>query len=296
MPAAAGAATADDDAGHDLEGDAGGGERQGLLAAATEHERVAALEAHDAGGRRGRAGRAASLISSCGTGAPGALADVDQLGVGAGEREHAVPTSASWTTTSAASRRRRPADRQQVRVARARRRPARRRKPASRRTRRGDHHRARRWCWSPRRRGSAAHPRGDSAYGSATIGSLSDRRITARSFIASSSAAYAAERGQVVARLDRVDERPTDAGAVLEPPARAGLQRTVDHPADVPGRPTRRVGAMSPSTEHEHVAAGDVDVVGQLDGDRLAGRRADRRRGRSAAGRRSSTSGRSAAR
>src|SRR5207248_1983544 len=36
------------DAGDHLEGDAGGGERLGLLAAAAEQERVAALEAHDA--------------------------------------------------------------------------------------------------------------------------------------------------------------------------------------------------------------------------------------------------------
>ena len=36
------------DAGHDLERDAGRGERLGLLAAAAEHERVAALQPHDA--------------------------------------------------------------------------------------------------------------------------------------------------------------------------------------------------------------------------------------------------------
>ena len=40
-------------------GDAGGGERLGFLAAAPEHERVAALQAHDRGARRGRARRAA---------------------------------------------------------------------------------------------------------------------------------------------------------------------------------------------------------------------------------------------
>ena len=34
------------DAGHHLEGDAGLRQRQGLLAAAAEHERVAALEPH----------------------------------------------------------------------------------------------------------------------------------------------------------------------------------------------------------------------------------------------------------
>ena len=39
------------DAGDDLELDPGGGERLGLLAAAAEHERVAALEPHDAAAR-----------------------------------------------------------------------------------------------------------------------------------------------------------------------------------------------------------------------------------------------------
>ena len=48
------------DAGDDLEGDAGGCERERFLAAAAEDEGVAALEAHDAHARRGpsrRAGR-----------------------------------------------------------------------------------------------------------------------------------------------------------------------------------------------------------------------------------------------
>ena len=48
MPAAAGTATALRDAGHDLDGDAGGDAGERLLAAAAEHERVAALEADDA--------------------------------------------------------------------------------------------------------------------------------------------------------------------------------------------------------------------------------------------------------
>ena len=48
MPASAGAATAVDTPGIDLERDAGARQRQRLFAAAPEHVRVAALEADDA--------------------------------------------------------------------------------------------------------------------------------------------------------------------------------------------------------------------------------------------------------
>ena len=64
MPAYAAAPIALVMPGHDLERHAGGGERLGLLAAAPEHERVAALEPHDASRRSGPARRAAALISS----------------------------------------------------------------------------------------------------------------------------------------------------------------------------------------------------------------------------------------
>ena len=47
MPAAAGHGDRAGHAGDDLDGDAGGHAGQGLLAAAAEHERVAALEPHD---------------------------------------------------------------------------------------------------------------------------------------------------------------------------------------------------------------------------------------------------------
>ena len=47
MPAYAGAATPGGHARHDLERHARGAQRLGLLAAAAEHERVAALEPHD---------------------------------------------------------------------------------------------------------------------------------------------------------------------------------------------------------------------------------------------------------
>ena len=54
------------DAGHDLDGDAGCGQRLDLLAAAAEHERIAALQPHHAlAGAGQRDSR--SLISSCGT-------------------------------------------------------------------------------------------------------------------------------------------------------------------------------------------------------------------------------------
>ena len=69
-------------AGHDLERHARLGERLGLLAAAAEHERVAALQAHHPLALRAHARRAARLISSCAdAGVAGLLADVDQLGV-----------------------------------------------------------------------------------------------------------------------------------------------------------------------------------------------------------------------
>ena len=87
MPAAAGAATAADTPGTTSHGDARGGARRHLLAAPTEDERVAALQADD--GRAAeravdqqpfdlalRYGRAARL-----------LADVDPLGLGRHEVE-----------------------------------------------------------------------------------------------------------------------------------------------------------------------------------------------------------------
>ena len=78
------------DAGHDLEGDAGGAQRQRLLAAAAEHERVAALQAHDRLPARARSTISAS-VCSCGTDVAAALlADEQQLGVGARAVERRV--------------------------------------------------------------------------------------------------------------------------------------------------------------------------------------------------------------
>ena len=81
MPAYAGAATPGGDAGHDLERDAGLAQHQRLLAAAPEHERVAALEAHDAAaGARVLDQQPVDLVLRHLR--PAALlADVDQLGV-----------------------------------------------------------------------------------------------------------------------------------------------------------------------------------------------------------------------
>ena len=76
------------DAGHHLEGDAGGGERLGLLAAAPEHERVAALEPHHALGRSApRSTRTALICSWVRSTWPGALPGGDQLGARGRERE-----------------------------------------------------------------------------------------------------------------------------------------------------------------------------------------------------------------
>ena len=60
IPASAGAAIADETPGHDLERHARRGERLRLLAAATEHERIAALEPHDALALPRGAGRGAA--------------------------------------------------------------------------------------------------------------------------------------------------------------------------------------------------------------------------------------------
>ena len=64
IPADAGTADSADTPGHDLERHAGVGQRERLLAAAAEDERVAALEAHDLEALRGPARRAASFSSA----------------------------------------------------------------------------------------------------------------------------------------------------------------------------------------------------------------------------------------
>ena len=69
---------------HDLELDPGRAQRLALLAAAAEDERVAALEPHDALARRGRLDQPLADLLLGNRGNAGLLADVDQLGVGAG--------------------------------------------------------------------------------------------------------------------------------------------------------------------------------------------------------------------
>ena len=81
MPAYAGAATPDGDARDDLELDPGRPAGLGLLAAAAEHERVAALEPHDAEPPL-RALDQLVVDPSCGhRDVARRLADVDELGV-----------------------------------------------------------------------------------------------------------------------------------------------------------------------------------------------------------------------
>ena len=70
------------DAGHDLEGDPGVDERLGLLAAAAEHERVAALEPHHPPARlRVLDQLRVDLLLARRRAGPRGLADVDHLGV-----------------------------------------------------------------------------------------------------------------------------------------------------------------------------------------------------------------------
>ena len=67
--------------GHDLERDAGGGERLGLLAAPPEHERVAALQPHDRAAAGAPCSTRSALISSwVDLDRARRLAHVDQLG------------------------------------------------------------------------------------------------------------------------------------------------------------------------------------------------------------------------
>ncbi len=75
------------DAGDDLERHAGRDARFGFLAAASEHERVAALQAHDRAGRRAARDEQGVDLVLAERGAAGRLADVDELSAGPGELE-----------------------------------------------------------------------------------------------------------------------------------------------------------------------------------------------------------------
>ena len=75
--------------GHDLEVDSGRGQRLGLLAAAAEDERIAALEPHHAPPRPRPVDQQRLDVVLLDGVVAGALADVDELGVGAGAGERA---------------------------------------------------------------------------------------------------------------------------------------------------------------------------------------------------------------
>ena len=80
-------------------------QRLRLLAAAAEHERVAALEPHDACARRARARPAGASVSLLGHLLAAAdLADVDELGVRARAVERLGGISRSWRIDVGASR------------------------------------------------------------------------------------------------------------------------------------------------------------------------------------------------
>ena len=119
------------DAGHDFERHAGRDARLGLLAAAAEHERVAALEPHDRAAGAPRS-TSTSLICSWVIATPARrLAHVDELGVRAARARAARgDASRSYTTTSARAQQLLAAPRQQARdhpVPRRRGTPSRRR-------------------------------------------------------------------------------------------------------------------------------------------------------------------------
>ena len=75
------------DTGHDLEVEACRSEGEGLLATTSEHERIAAFEPHDVSTAAAELHQ--QLVDQLlRHGCARALADVDHLGVGSGEREH----------------------------------------------------------------------------------------------------------------------------------------------------------------------------------------------------------------
>ena len=97
-------------------------------------------------------------------------------------------------------------------------------------------------------------------------------RIVPMSLRPSSSAGVAGQGGDVEPRLDRVDDRHDLAGGVPQQQPGARAQRLGGQPADgrrqfAHGRrPRLAIGG-------DQVAAGDVDVVGEPQGHRAAGRR-----------------------
>ena len=238
MPAAAGAAMTDETPGTTSKSRPAADERERLLAAAAEHERIAALQAHDV------AAAAAELDEQlvdqllrhrC----AGTLADVDQLGVGSGEREHAGADERVVHDDVGCLQPAQPADGQQLRVARA---------GADQRD-----HAATVIIIAP---GGGVGRLVDEDQPAALAADLvrrrddrlAERQPHHRQIVEPDLVGGDRLEGvQVVAILDRVDDGAADAGAVLEPVARALAQRLVDHPAHV-ARHQSRSTTPTPAT------------------------------------------------
>ena len=90
---------------NDLERDAGRRQCLGLLAAAPEDERVAALEPHDTPARLAVLDEERVDLVLGHLDVPGGLADRDPHGVGGARSRSSGFASRSWTTTSAACER-----------------------------------------------------------------------------------------------------------------------------------------------------------------------------------------------
>ena len=106
MPAAAGAATDDVMPGTISNVDAGLVQGERLLAAAAEHERVAALEPDDALALARPSSTSSAEIISWGIGRPGRLPTSISSASAARVASTPSPTSASCTTTSASASKR----------------------------------------------------------------------------------------------------------------------------------------------------------------------------------------------
>ena len=106
------------------------------------------------------------------------------------------------------------------------------------------------------------------AYGSTSNGLASRRRTRARSLSARPSAGRSSLRLDVEDGDDLVEDRARPAGRVLDAEARAGLHRSLAHPADgrleLAGR-DRGIGRVA-----EHVSPRDVEMLREPDDDRLA--------------------------
>ena len=224
-PAAAGAATADVMPGTTSNGDAGVEQRLGLLAAATEHERVAALEAHDAPALRGPARRAASRSAPGAPAGPGRLPTSISSAVGGTSAEHAVADERVVHDDVGRGEQAGRLDRQQVGVAGPgadERRPAimrRRRRRSRRAARRGGGRPARAATW---RSSSAPTPSDQSPNAAPVVPTRRSGRSTGASVAAiwSSGTSARMRSAEAVAGRRAAD---VDVVALLGPPDDADL-------------------------------------------------------------------------